>query len=537
MPSGRALSAITVAAALVGWRAGAAQAADAPSLPTVTYDVGLRAFENVLPHGTPFRIKMTVSGPNADYDEVEGWSWQSDAGKPCPDAPSRATQFAGTAGDRDDGGRRTFVLEAPRLRFSTAYCFRFQLARHWSKADQAAVTAAAEAALAAAETRGSYSATTVRAALEKSLGDRARLPVVVKDAPDSPPTPLIQVAAAELTVGALKPLFDGQREYHHVIDNARLRTRDLMAAKAPARPASLAQNPPRDVSELEDTYGVVVQLASGLPRLSADLLPGEVKVAAEARPAPLSDDENAYDSKLALLIEHADTVHAARCKPASADTAEYCKALSTLADLAHKVRRNLEAARDEAGRFLATEATVLERVKQRVARLVVQLPPAAPLATDTPGYTERAVLYISADVGGVLPVFPSGGGADVSAFIGVNVYFTAVDKNVPLAEDGGFLKRFSLTAGWTLNDIRDASGSARGALGGKGLMAGAGLRVTDYLRVGGGAMFVTQRDANPLVSSTHLRLAPYGAVSIDVDVAGIIRGGISKSTGGGASGN
>jgi hypothetical protein len=538
MASGPVWSAINLAAALLaGVGGGAALAADAPSLPTVTYNVGLRAFENVLPHRTPFQIKLTVSGANADYDEIDGASWKSD-GKRCEKRPDTARLFAGTAGDKDDSGQRTFVLQAPRLQFATAYCFRFTLSRNWSKQDQTAVAAAAEAALAAAETRGSYSATTARAALEKSLGDRARLPVVVNDVPNSAPMPLIHLVAAELTVAALKPLFQQQRDYHDNIDNARRGTRDLIA-KAPPPPASMAQDAPRDVSELEDTYKAVVDLANSLPRLSADLVPGDIKAAAEARPAPLSDDEKAYYTKLELLLNHIETTSAARCKPANADTSKYCDALGVLRDLAKKIRRNLETATDNARGFLSAEADILRRVKARVAKLVVQLPPTEPLTTDMPGYTERSLLYISADVGGVLPVFLWGGGADVSAFIGVNVYFTAVDKDVPLAEeeDFAFLKRFSLTAGWTLTDIKDSSGSAKGALGGKGLMAGGGLRVTDYLRIGAGAMFVTQRDANPVVPSTHLRVTPYGAISIDVDVAGTIRGSVSKSNGGSAGSN
>jgi hypothetical protein len=510
----------------------AARAADAPALPTVTYNVGLRAFENVLPHRTPFLIQMTVGGADADYDTVEGWAWPSDGG-PCDKRPTTAHHLAGTAADKDDGGQRKLLLDAPRLHYATRYCFSFQLRRGWSKDDRAAAAAAAQAALSAAETKGSYTRTSIRASLEKALGARAQLPVALTGAKaEGPSTLLIDLLASRMTVAALKPLFDAQRAYHNQIESVRQATRALIA-QGLEPPKTLGDALPTDVTDTNAAYKAAVEAAQTLPALSADLSTADVDAARAERPAPPGDDEKKYGARLDLLAEDAGRLQARRCAPPGPPALKsYCDAVASAAAAAKGIRADLARAGERATAFADTEAALLDAVKTAVAALTVQLPPAAPMATDTPGYTERSAFYMSADVGGMLPIFRlHGGDVGVASFIGVAIYFTAVDKDVPLAEEDGPGKRMSLTIGGTINDVRDATGSAKGALGGKGLMVGAGLRATDYLRLGAGAVLVTQSDANPVSTTTHLRLAPYLSLSIDVDVAGTIQSSISKYKG------
>jgi hypothetical protein len=148
--------------------------------------------------------------------------------------------------------------------------------------------------------------------------------------------------------------------------------------------------------------------------------------------------------------------------------------------------------------------------------------------TPLPSYTERAAYYISADFGGAVPIFP-GGGASLAIYAGVNFYFDSVDKEVPLAVDDSFGKRFSLMLGMTLNTIQDSRGTTSGIIGGNSVLLGVGFRLTDYIRVGGGVAGFKQRDPNPAVNETHqLRLAPYISASVDLDVVGIVKDAFSR---------
>lgn len=146
--------------------------------------------------------------------------------------------------------------------------------------------------------------------------------------------------------------------------------------------------------------------------------------------------------------------------------------------------------------------------------------------TPVPSYTERAGLYISGDVGVMMPIFPATGEIGFAPLVGASFYLVPVDKDEPLkcagTPDCDFWKRFALTGGIAIN-VRDSAGTVKGVIGDTGLFVGAGLRVTDYLRLGGGAVFVTQKSQNPLLPGEPVRAAPYVAASVDIDVAGTVK--------------
>ena len=153
-----------------------------------------------------------------------------------------------------------------------------------------------------------------------------------------------------------------------------------------------------------------------------------------------------------------------------------------------------------------------------------------------PTYVQQTTLYISGDIGFMTPFFVNTSnsyGSDASLYVAASFSFIAIDKDVPLRQQDGFARRFSIVAGFTLNTIKNTDATITGALSGKGIMAGAGLRLTDYLRLGAGITLVRQNDVDKLISDTHLRVVPYVSLSIDADVVGIVTG-IFKS-GAGAS--
>jgi hypothetical protein len=142
-------------------------------------------------------------------------------------------------------------------------------------------------------------------------------------------------------------------------------------------------------------------------------------------------------------------------------------------------------------------------------------------ASTTGGESTIRNNYVSADAGFVYAF-------TIAAFVpyvGTNIYFRPVNKAAPLSQRGGFGRRFALTFGVTLATIEDrepgdTAGRTRSDLfSNSSLVVGAGLRVTQSIRLGGGALVFRRKDPNPLVSNTTVGVAPYASFSFDLDVA------------------
>jgi hypothetical protein len=137
--------------------------------------------------------------------------------------------------------------------------------------------------------------------------------------------------------------------------------------------------------------------------------------------------------------------------------------------------------------------------------------------------TERRV-YISADLGAL---YATGIGS-VLPYVGVNVYFRPINKKVPLRQEGGLMRRLSLTAGVTIKGVADKDAAGRvqtrdDLFAGRVLLIGAGLRVTNSIRIGAGGVLFMKQSTNPLQDSLSLALAPYGSASIDINVKGVAK--------------
>ncbi|HTG32107.1 MAG TPA: hypothetical protein VLB76_04200 [Thermoanaerobaculia bacterium] len=140
--------------------------------------------------------------------------------------------------------------------------------------------------------------------------------------------------------------------------------------------------------------------------------------------------------------------------------------------------------------------------------------------------------YISADAGLVFAPELSTG----VSYVGVNFYFRPVNKNADLSQFGSFSRRFALTLGLTVQSLADGgSGVAQtrdNLFGNQSLILGGGLRVTNSLRVGTGAVVFKERDPNPLVGKYSLTTTYYFTLSFDLNVARVFQGGLGSLFGG-----
>lgn len=129
--------------------------------------------------------------------------------------------------------------------------------------------------------------------------------------------------------------------------------------------------------------------------------------------------------------------------------------------------------------------------------------------------------YVSADAGFIYAFTI----ASFVPYVGTNIYFRPVNKAAPLSQRGSFGRRFALTFGVTLATLEDkepgdtAARTRTDLFSNSSLVLGAGLRVTQSIRLGGGALVFKRKDPNPLVSNTTVGVAPYASFSFDLDVA------------------
>jgi hypothetical protein len=112
--------------------------------------------------------------------------------------------------------------------------------------------------------------------------------------------------------------------------------------------------------------------------------------------------------------------------------------------------------------------------------------------------------------------------------MGTNIYFRPVNRNAPLRSLGSFRqtfsRRFSLTLGLTLSSIADdtsAGGTQNDLFGNQSLMLGAGLRITDAMRLGTGAIVFKEDDPSPLIAEEKLNVSYYLSLSFDIDVVSL----------------
>jgi hypothetical protein len=190
---------------------------------------------------------------------------------------------------------------------------------------------------------------------------------------------------------------------------------------------------------------------------------------------------------------------------------------ATLAGIATNVQASL-AARASALDLLASEVAL-----RAVGAQIVD-------ASSTGGFDTFQNYYVSADAGLVgAPELDA-----VVSYIGVNLYLRPVNKNAPLRQLGSFGKtfsrRFAFTLGLTVQSLADAdngNGPTRQDLfGTQSMLIGAGLRITDMIRLGAGALVFKEDDPSPLITKFDTAVSYYFTVSFDLNVARAFKGGL-----------
>lgn len=146
------------------------------------------------------------------------------------------------------------------------------------------------------------------------------------------------------------------------------------------------------------------------------------------------------------------------------------------------------------------------------------------LASTESNFDTHQRWHISADAG--FAYIPSL--KDVVGYLGTNIYFRPINRDVPLSvleqrSTSTFLNRFSVTIGITVSSV-EKSNQRTGLFGSQGLILGAGYRVTDTIRLNGGALVYRERSVNPLNGDLSIAASPFVGVSFDVNVAKAFNG-------------
>src|SRR6185295_1888452 len=252
---------------------------------------------------------------------------------------------------------------------------------------------------------------------------------------------------------------------------------------------------PAAVAAIAANYQTTDQQLAGLAALVGQMLDGTGPAAAAVR-APLGDADLA---DLRALTSPSGALQGAR------------DALFSLLGAANRVRASL-----------ADRAAALDDLAARVALASVGVIVVSGSSTDN--FDTFSSFYISADAG--LVYSPE---ADkVVTYVGTNIYLRPVNKNAPLRQLGNFrqtfTRRFAFTLGLTVQTLADDAGTRQDLFGSQSLLAGAGLRITDMIRVGAGALVFEAKDRSPLVSEFHTAVSYYFTVSFDVNVARAFQG-------------
>lgn len=144
--------------------------------------------------------------------------------------------------------------------------------------------------------------------------------------------------------------------------------------------------------------------------------------------------------------------------------------------------------------------------------------------------TPQAANYASVDLGVAVGMPFTKDNEDLEAlwmpYLGVNLYFFGVDRNIPLSRQrGGFWRtRFALTLGFGLDEPKLAGRELEGFLFGKIPLIAVGARVSQYSRVSVGAMFYEWPDDSPAEDDSDFGGALFLGYSLDLDLVKWIRG-------------
>lgn len=184
--------------------------------------------------------------------------------------------------------------------------------------------------------------------------------------------------------------------------------------------------------------------------------------------------------------------------------------LDSVQDALHAVRNALEQIRIQ-------NQGVDASVKELVAGIrSLDFAYVALRGTTAVSYEARARTYISLDAG-----FLGGRGVrEVVPYLGINVYGRPVNKNMPLSGCRCLSRRIALTVGVTASSIKQDK-RLEDLFNSHAVLLGFGLRLTDYWRATGGALFAKSYP-DGVDRPAKITGLPALATSIDLDVLGLL---------------
>jgi hypothetical protein len=170
----------------------------------------------------------------------------------------------------------------------------------------------------------------------------------------------------------------------------------------------------------------------------------------------------------------------------------------------------------------AREATIGAAAAEaaRVAAEAVVL-----LASTSADYNTRAAWHISANVG--LAAFSHID--EVSPILGLNVYTRAVNRDAPLHSLLDWRRRFSILVAVTTRSLAK-NGEREDLLPSRGLLVGAGYRLTDFVQGNLGVLGLRVPDQDPVVNHTDLKTTFFVGLSLDATLHELL-GAFGKALG------
>jgi hypothetical protein len=163
--------------------------------------------------------------------------------------------------------------------------------------------------------------------------------------------------------------------------------------------------------------------------------------------------------------------------------------------------------------------------RRRALRVQASFSSTAGVRESTPDPANYASIDLGVAVG--LPFTKGDGDREAlwMPYLGVNLYFFGVDRDIPLSQQrGGFLRnRFALTLGFGLDEPELGGRELEGFLLGKIPLIAVGARVSQYSRFSVGAMFYEWPDDNPAEDDADFGAALFLGYSLDIDLMNWIK--------------
>lgn len=137
--------------------------------------------------------------------------------------------------------------------------------------------------------------------------------------------------------------------------------------------------------------------------------------------------------------------------------------------------------------------------------------------SSTPGeFVTRSNRYVSADLGvAVMPDI-----ARLTPYIGTNIYLRPINFDAPLrwSDKDWFRRRFSFVVGVSVASVARTNVRTDLLGGSFNLMTGVGFRLMDWVHIGGGYLFYSRNDPNPLNTNQQIAGTPYITLSFDLRI-------------------